>query len=261
MKQNTKIYAVANRKGGVGKTTTVVNLAAGFAKLGNKVLAVDMDYQGDLSYCLGYEDDSYTIAELLLHYVGHRKMNYDDFIAHNEAENVDFIPASDNLEGLASYIATKQDCNNILNNILKDTYFNKYDYIFIDCRPDSDLLVVNALSACDKLIIPVQADVLAFEKVPKILQSLVNVKADEDFANYIIGIIPTMYRKGTKHSLTVLNELKEMYGELVFNTPISFLTEAKNSAGFNVSCVNTKRSRVGIEYMNIVNEIIAREGV
>lgn len=262
MNRNTKIIAVANQKGGVGKTTTVVNLASGLAKSGKQVLAIDLDYQANLSTWLGFECDGMpTIAELIVASIGGMIINYESHIRHFEEDNFDYIPAyEESVKGIPSYLASKNDCTNILRNILNKDYFAKYDYIILDCSPASDLMVTNALSACDKLLIPVQTDMLSYTQVEKTLQTLVNIKQDNDISKYLLGFLPTMYQKATKHSKAVLDALTSSYGDLVFSQPISYRTEVKNSVAYNRSCINDKRSITGKEYMEIVNEVMKRFG-
>lgn len=259
-KKKVKIITVANQKGGVGKTTTVFNLAAGIAKCGKSVLVVDLDYQANLtSRCLGWEHDGKpTIAELIVSSVGNMIIDYKSHIRHFE-EGFDFIPAFDeSLEGIPSYLAGKNNCMNILKKIFSNDYFNKYDFVILDCSPSSDLLVTNALSACDKLLIPVQTDIMSYDKVEKTLQTLVNIKQDTDIEKHILGFLPTMYQKGTKHSKEVYEALKESYGDLVF-APISYHTEVKNSVGNGKSSVNNPHSISGMEYMSIVGNILKME--
>lgn len=258
----TKIIAVANQKGGVGKTTTVVNLASGLSKCGRKVLAIDLDYQSNLSTWLGFETDGKpTVAELIVASIGGMIIDYKSHIRHFDEDNFDYIPAyEESMKGIPSYLASKNDCTNILKNILKKDFFSNYDYIILDCSPASDLMVTNALSACDKLLIPVQTDMLSYSQVEKTLQTLVNIKQDNDLSKYILGFLPTMYQKSTNHSKAVLEALTTSYGELVFNQPISFRTEVKNSVAYNRSCVNDTRSKTGLEYMAVVGEVLKRFG-
>ena len=263
MKQNSKptIIAVANQKGGVGKTTTVVNISAGLAKCGKQVLILDLDYQANCSQWLGYEPDRKpTVAELIISSIGGMYIDYDSHIRHFSSEHFDFIPAGETLKGISSYLASKNDCTNILKQTLSDDYFNKYDFIILDCSPASDLLVTNALAVCDKLLIPVQTDILSYTQVEKTLQTLVNIKKDTDVSKYLLGFLPTMYQKATKHSREVLDALLESYGDLVIPQTISYRTEVKNAVGINRSCVNSPRSTVGMEYMAVVGNILKKVG-
>lgn len=262
MKEKTHIIAVVNKKGGVGKTTTVMNLAAGLAERGKKVLIIDLDQQANLSYWLDYEfDQKPTIAELIMFSVSGMYIDYDSYVRRFELEKFDYIPAlSESLDGIPSYLAGKNNCTNILKNLLSAEYFRNYDFILLDCSPATDLLVTNAIAAADKLLIPVQCDILSYNKVTDVLQQLVNVKDDTNVSRYVIGILATMYQKGTTHSAEIFEALKNSYGSLVFNTTISLKTDAKNAVGFHHSSImsKSKRNILGQEYMVVVDELLNR---
>lgn len=257
-----KTIAIVNKKGGVGKTTTALNLAAGLSKKGKKILLIDLDQQANLSFWLDYEfDGKPTIAEMIMFSVSGMYIDYTTCIRNFSSEGFDYIPAlSASLDGIPSYLAGKNDCTNILKNLLSAEAFNDYDYIIIDCSPATDLLVTNAISAADKLLIPVQCDIMSYNKVNDILQQLVNVKNDTDVTKYIVGILATMFQKGTTHSKEIYDALKNSYEDIVFNTTISYKTAAKNAVGYHHSSVksNAKANILGKEYMSLVNEIIER---
>jgi chromosome partitioning protein len=259
--KHTKIIAVVNKKGGVGKTTTVVNIAAGLSQKGKKVLAIDLDQQANLSYWLGFQHDGKpTIAELIMFSVGNMIIDYKSCIRHFDEDNFDYIPAIKSLDGIPSYLAGKNDCTNILKNMFSADFFNSYDYILIDCSPATDLLVANAISASDNLLIPVQCDIMSYNKVSDVLQQLVNIKKDTNVSKYVLGILGTMYQKGTRHSADVLDALRASYGSLVFDTTISYSTTAKNSVGYHISSVKSKskKNMVGQEYRAVVDAILER---
>lgn len=257
--KKTTIIAVAIQKGGAGKTTTVVNIAAGFARANKKVLVVDLDSQANLSLWLGFEHDGKpTITELIVSSIGGMVIDYDSHIRHFSSDGFDYIPAfEESLKGIPSYLASRNDCTNILSKTFAADYFKKYDYIIFDCSSAADLLITNAFAACDKLLIPVQTDYLTYSRVENTLQTLVNIKKDSDILKYILGFIPTMYQNGTNHSAEILEALKDSYGELVLNK-ISYRTEVKNAVGYSRSNISKPNSKSGQEYASVVNAILKR---
>lgn len=256
----TKI-SVAIEKGGVGKTASVWNIGAGLSKRGKKVLLVDIDQQNHLSRLLGYQQDKKpTIIELIYQEVSKIKSNnYQDFIRYNLKDDIEYIPANKMLGGIYSILGADGESNTVLTRIFNDDFFKKYDYILFDCPTAVDnLLVSNVLQCCDKLLMPVQAELLAYEGVPPMLQKIMAVKQENNIQNHILGLLVTMYRVNTNMSKEVLNALSQSYGDLVFKTTIPFLQEAKNCTETKLSLVNDKKSKIGNSYLEIVDEIIKR---
>lgn len=253
----TTIIAVANQKGGVGKTTTVLNIGFGLKKENKKVLLVDLDPQNHLSRYLGYVPDGKpTISELIHQEVAKIQFgNYQDFIRKAEKEQIDYIPANNILSGAVGTLGMDSDSADVLNRIFHKPYFLKYDYIILDCMPSLDLIVTNALRCCDKLLIPVQSELWAFEGVNQMLNIFTKIKG-ADIKNHLLGILLTMYRKNTNMSKSVLQAAIESYGEFVFNTPISFRAEVSNSTVTHKCPVNQASSAVGEEYREIVRQIL-----
>lgn len=250
--------AVSNQKGGVGKTTTVLNIGAALALQNRKVLLVDCDPQHHLSNWLDFSPDGKpTTSDIIFSTVTNQTIDFDNCIRHNTEENIDFIPSINVLAGMLGIIAADNNSSNVISRIFDNEYFNKnYDYIIFDCQTALDLLVTNVLKACDKLLIPVQADILSYEGVEQMTDTFMRVKNDTDIRKYLIGMLVTMYQTNTKHSATIFNELKESYGDLVFNTYISYRTEAKNSVGFRRSSVSDHKSVVGAQYIEVSHKIM-----
>ncbi len=255
------IIAVSLEKGGVGKTTTAFNIGAGLRQAGQNVLLVDLDQQSHLSRWLEFNQDGKpTVSELIYQEVSNvHSNNYGDFIRHNDKEDVDYIPANKMLGGIYAILGADGESNTVLSRIFKNDYFNEYDYIIFDCPTAVDnLLVSNALQASTKLLMPVQAELLAYESVTAMLQRYMAIKQVSDISPYIQGILVTMYNKRTNMSNHVYDKLIESYGDMVFTEPIPMLQEARNSTETRSSLVSHKSSKVGQAYLSAVSEILGR---
>lgn len=249
--------AVSNQKGGVGKTTTVLNLGAALAINNRRVLLVDCDPQHHLSNWLNFTPDGKpTTSDIIFSAVTNQPIDFENCIRHKPDEKIDFIPSINVLAGMLGIIATDNNSSNVISRIFDNSYFNdNYDYILFDCQTALDLLVTNVLKACDKLLIPVQADLLSYDGVEQMTETFMRVKNDTDIKKYLIGMLVTMYQTNTKHSAAVFDALKESYGDLVFNTYISYRTETKNAVGFHKSSVADHKSIVGAQYIEVANKI------
>ena len=256
-----KIISIVNQKGGVGKTTTSLNISAGLALRGKKVLAIDLDPQGNLSDYLGYKgDDKPSISELIYSEVSGVATLTGDFIRRNEAENLDYIPANKVLSAMVSIIGSDNNSQEVLKRILIREPFTNYDYIILDCKPSLDLLVCNALASSNSIIIPVQAELFAYNAVGEVMQTISKINSSVNPQLYVEGILVTMFRKQTSMSNEVYQALIESYPNLVFESKISFLSEAGKSTCEQSSLINTKGSRMGNEYMNVVTQLLQKGG-
>ena len=256
-----KIIAVANQKGGVAKTTSVINIGAGLALKGKKVLLVDTDNQSHLSRFLGYNgtDDKPTISELIWQTVSKVQKPVSEAIRKSEL-GVDYIPSNFMLAGIISILGTDSDSTGVFSRLFSDGTFDEYDYIIIDCPPTLDLLVSNALKACDKVLIPVQSDFWAYEGVDQILATLQRAKQSSDIKPYVLGMLVTMYNKRTNSARAIMDAMNESYGEYVFETAIAFRDEVKVATIEHKTLVERKNSITGQQYMAVVEEIIGKEG-
>lgn len=252
-----KIISVTNQKGGVGKTTTTLNIGAGLVKVGKNVLLIDLDPQGNLSQYLGYQVDNLpTISELLYNEVANINLP-DNFIRTNK-ESIDYIPTNKVLAAMVAVLGNDKDSQDVLKRLLSNDIFQKYDYIIIDCKPSLDLLVTNAFTASDSLLIPVQAELFAYQAVAEIIQTKNKIKKTSNPHLDIEGILITFFRKNTNLSKEVYAALNDSYGEFLCKIPISFSTKAGESTCASQSLVNGN-SKLGLEYMQIVAEIIRKE--
>ena len=256
-----KIIAVANQKGGVAKTTSVINIGAGLALKGKKVLLVDTDNQSHLSRFLGYDgtDGKPTISELIFQTVSRVMKPVSEAIRKSEL-GVDYIPSNFMLAGIISILGTDSDSTGVFSRLFSDGTFDEYDYIIIDCPPTLDLLVSNSLKACDKVLIPVQSDFWAYEGVDQILATLQRAKQTSDIKPYVLGMLVTMYNKRTNSARAIMDAMNESYGEYVFETAIAFRDEVKVATIEHKTLVGKKNSITGQQYMSVVDEIIGKEG-
>ena len=256
-----KIIAVANQKGGVAKTTSVINIGAGLALKGKKVLLVDTDNQSHLSRFLGYDgtDGNPTISELIFQTVSKVMKPVSEAIRKSEL-GVDYIPSNFMLAGIISILGTDSDSTGVFSRLFSDGTFDEYDYIIIDCPPTLDLLVSNALKACDKVLIPVQSDFWAYEGVDQILATLQRAKQASDIKPYVLGMLVTMFNKRTNSAKAIMDAMNESYGEYVFENAIAFRDEVKVATIEHKTLVGRKNSITGQQYMAVVEEIIDKEG-
>ena len=256
-----KIIAVANQKGGVAKTTSVINIGAGLALKGKKVLLVDTDNQSHLSRFLGYDgtDGKPTISELIWQTVSKVQKPVSEAIRKSEL-GVDYIPSNFMLAGIISILGTDSDSTGVFSRLFSDGTFDEYDYIIIDCPPTLDLLVSNALKACDKVLIPVQSDFWAYEGVDQILATLQRAKQTSDIKPYVLGMLVTMFNKRTNSAKAIMDAMNESYGEYVFENAIAFRDEVKVATIEHKTLVGRKNSITGQQYMAVAEEIIGKEG-
>lgn len=211
-----KIIAFANQKGGVGKTTTCVNVASYMAAMGKKVLLIDMDPQGNATSGVGIEKTSSTKT---IYNVIDGDAIVDEVVLATDIPNLDFIPATVDLAGAEIDLVQLPNRENIIKNRLARVR-NKYDYIFIDCPPSLGLLTVNALTCCDSIVIPIQCEFYALEGLTQLMNTIKLVKKHLNPALDIEGVVLTMKDSRSNLITQVGNEIKTFFGKKVFETAI-----------------------------------------
>lgn len=253
-----KVIAIANQKGGVGKTTTAINLAASLAVLEKKVLIIDADPQANTTSGLNFSpdnDEGRTLYEAMIGRIG-----ITDALIQTEVDNLQMVPSHINLVGAEIELLEADERESVLKKILAPVR-GDYDYIIIDCSPSLGLITVNSLTAADSVIIPVQPEFFALEGLGKLLQTIRLVQSGVNPALTIEGFVVTMYDGRTKVHTQILNELREHFQDLVFKTVIQRnirLTEAPSHGKpillYDIMCNGSSN------YLNLAREVLEHNG-
>ncbi len=249
------IIAVVNQKGGVGKTTTSVSIAAYLALKGKKTLLLDLDAQGNATSGLGYEK---SIIKKSIYDVLVSEMPISEVIKETERKNLDLCPSNINLAAADVELASAENRSERLKEALKKIK-KKYDYIIIDCPPSLGVLTINALVAAKKIIIPIQAEYYALEGVTALMDSYQRIKDHLNPKLDIMGVVMTMVDSRTQLSKQVTDEVSRFFGDVLFKTLIPRNVRLSEAPGFGKTINEYDRfSKGGRAYQKLVKEIIER---
>ncbi len=248
-----KIIAIANQKGGVGKTTTSVNLAAGLGVLEKKILLIDADPQANASSGLGIDVENVTVGTYQI--LEHASKANEAVVATN-SPNVDIIPAHIDLVAIEIELVDKENREYMLKQSLTSVVGN-YDYIIIDCAPSLGLITLNALTAADSVIIPIQCEYFALEGLGKLLNTIKSVQKIHNPDLDIEGLLLTMFDSRLRLSNQVVEEVKKHFNEMVFDTIIQRNTRLGEAPSYGESIIAyDATSRGAVNYLNLANELI-----
>ena len=251
-----RIIAVANQKGGVGKTTTSINLAAGLAEKGKKVLAVDMDPQGNLTSGLGVDKDSVekSIYELII-----GEADIKEVINKEVLENLDIIPTSIDLSAAEIELIGVDDKEYILRNAI-DQVKDQYDFVIIDCPPSLSMLTINAMTTADSVIVPIQCEYYALEGLSQLIHTVELVKDRLNSKLEIEGVVFTMYDARTNLSLQVVENVKDNLQQNIYKTIIPRNIRLAEAPSYGLPINKYDPKSTGAEsYMRLADEVIERE--
>ena len=251
----TRILALANQKGGVGKTTTAINLSAALAADGKRVLLVDADPQANASSGLGVDirDLQASIYECLVN-----GLDPHEAVIKTEVEHLDLIPSHIDLVGAEIEMLNLPDREQLLKRVLQQVR-GDYDYILIDCSPSLGLITVNALTAADSVIIPVQCEFFALEGIAKLLNTIKIIKSQLNPNLNIRGFVLTMYDNRLRLSNQVLDEVKRHFGDLVFRTVIARNVRLSEAPSHGQTILDYEpKSKGALAYKALAAEVMKR---
>ncbi|MBE6594291.1 MAG: ParA family protein [Ruminococcaceae bacterium] len=250
-----RVIAIANQKGGVGKTTSAVNIAASLGLLHHRTLLIDLDPQGSATSGVGVPKRGlrFTVRDLLI-----GSCRAEEAIVHTEFEFLDLLPANVSLAGAEFDLLDGEGAERHLLHALEPVR-DRYDYVIIDCPPSLGMLTVNAMVAADGVIIPMQCEFYALEGLSQLTSTIARIKRRYNPRLAITGILITMLNKRLALSVQVIEELKKHYGDRLFETMIARNVRISEAPSFGMPVYyHDKRARGAKDYMDLARELTAR---
>ncbi len=258
MRNNFKIISIVNQKGGVGKTTTAINLGTALAAIDKKILLIDLDPQGNLSTGIGVTEKQRKISayDLII-----QDSSIHQTIQETRIPNLKIIPSNINLSGIEFELATDEDRTNKLNYKISDLK-EGYDFVLIDCPPSLGILTVNSLVASDSVLVPLQCEFYALEGLAQLLRTIEKIKDNLNPNLFLEGVILTMFDSRNRLSDDVVADAREHLGKKVFDTIIPRNVRLSEAPSHGLPAIIYDQKCIGsVAYIDLAKELINRLGI
>ena len=253
------VFAIANQKGGVGKTTTSINLAASLSALDKRVLVLDLDPQGNTTSGLGIDKDS---VDKGMYDILSRGSSLAEAIIETECEGLFLVPATMDLSGAEIELVNQEDRENVLNHSLENYDGEVFDYVIIDCPPALNMLTVNALTASDRVLITLQTEFYAMEGLSQLMDTIRRVRAHLNSNLEIEGILLTMVDRRNNLSIQVENDVREYFGVQVYESVVPRNVRLSEAPSFGLPAMyHDLKSKGAQAYIQVAQELIQREAL